>query len=88
MEGLNAFSGYVKTTLNLGSSLKDIDWGGNIDPNYTSSECMVIEVDWGGNLKLIRTSCGCMLIEVDWGGKLGVNHIHEYMPSGVHWGRS
>ena len=26
------------------------------------------------------------LMEVDWGGKLRVNHIHECMPSEVHWG--
>ena len=25
-------------------------------------------------------------MEVDWGGKLRVNHIHECMPSEVHWG--
>ena len=31
MEDLNAFSNYVKTALNLGSSLKEVDWGGNID---------------------------------------------------------
>ena len=49
MEGLNAFSNYVKTTLNLGSSLKEVDWGGNIDPKYTSSRCMLMEVDWEEN---------------------------------------
>ena len=79
MEGLNTFSNYVKTTLNLGSSLKEVDWGGNIDPKYTSSECMLMEVDWGGKLKLNYTSCGCMLMEVDWGGKLIVNSL-------VNWG--
>ena len=25
-------------------------------------------------------------MEVDWGGKLRVNHMHECMPSEVHWG--
>ena len=29
---------------------------------------------------------GSSLMEVDWGGKLRVNHIHECMPSEVHWG--
>ena len=87
MEGLNAFSNYVKTTLNLGSSLKEVDWGGNIDANYTSSGCMLMEVDWGGNLKLKYTSCGCMIMEVDWGGKLK----HNYTSCGcvlmeVDWG--
>ena len=96
MEGLNTFSNYVKTTLNLGSSLKEVDWGGNIDPNYTSSECMLMEVDWGCKLKLNYTSCGCMLVEVDWGGKLIVNsivnwgahetHQNEHTTTRVHWG--
>ena len=54
MDNPNAFSNYVKTTLNHGlslsevdlshfkremtkhgSSLMEVDWGGNIDPNYT-----------------------------------------------------
>ena len=96
MEGLNTFSNYVKAILNLGSSLKEVDWGGNIDPNYTSSECMLMEVDWGGKLKLNYTSCGCMLMEVDWGGKLIVNsmvnwgahktHQNEHSTTRVHWG--
>ena len=96
MEGLNTFSNYVKTTLNLGSSLKEVDWRGNIDPNYTSSECMLMEVDWGCKLKLNYTSCGCMLVEVDWGGKLIVNsmvnwgahetHQNEHTTTRVHWG--
>ena len=50
MEGFYSFSNFAKTNLNLGSSLKEVDWGGNIDPNYTSSECMLMEVDWGGKL--------------------------------------
>ena len=29
---------------------------------------------------------GSRLMEVDWGGKLRVNHIHECMPSELHWG--
>ena len=96
MEGLNTFSNYVETTLNLGSSLKEVDWGGNFDPNCTSSRCMLMEVDWGGKLKLNYTSCGCMLMEVDWGGKLIVNSMvywgtHETHPNGhniseVDWG--
>ena len=64
MDNPNAFSNYVKTTLNHGfspsevdlgdlkrettkhgSSLMEVDWGGNIDPNYTSSGCMLMHVD-------------------------------------------
>ena len=85
MEGLNTFSNYVKTTLNLGSSLQEVDWGGNIDSNYTSNECMLVEVDWGGKLKLNYTSCGCMLMEVDsitrvqWGDHDSIlNPMDEY----------
>ena len=96
MEGLNTFSNDEKTTLILGSSLKEVDWEGNIDPNYTSSECMYMEVDWGGKLKLNYTSCECMLMEVDWGGKLIVNSMvncgahetnqNEHSTTRVHWG--
>ena len=99
MEGLNALSNYVKTTLNLGSSLKEVDWGGNINPNYTSSRYMLMEVHWGGKLKPYSTSCGCMLMEVDWGGKLidnsmvdwgthetSSNHMTEFLLSEVDWG--
>ena len=91
MEGLNTFSNYVQTTLNLGSSLKEVDWY----PNYTSSECMLMEVDWGGKLKLNYTSCGCILMEVDWGGRIIVNsmvnwgahetHQNEHSTTRVHW---
>ena len=50
MESLNTFSNYVKTTLNLVSSLKEVDWGGKLKLNYTSCGCMLMEVDWGGKL--------------------------------------
>ena len=83
MGGLNAFSNYVKTTLNLGSSLKEVDWGGNIDPNYTSSRCMLMEVDWGGKLRVnhIHESMPC---ESDWGAH-ETNH-NEHSTTRVHWG--
>ena len=50
MEGLNAFSNYVKTTLNLGSSLKEVDWGGKLKLNCTSCGYMLMDVHWGGKL--------------------------------------
>ena len=96
IECLNAPSNYVKTTLNLRSSLKEVDCGGKLKFNYTSSECMLMEVDWGDKLKLNYTSCGCMLMEADWGGKLIVNsmvnwvahetHQNEHSTTRVHWG--
>ena len=48
----------------------EVDWGGNIDPNYTSTTKhgpSLMEVDWGGNIDPNYTSSGCMLMQVDWG---------------------
>ena len=83
MEGLNAISNYVKTTLNLGSSLKEVDWGGNIDPNYTSSRCMLIEVDWGGKLRVDHI-LECMPCECDRGAHEA--YQNEHSTTRVHWG--
>ena len=44
----------------------EVDWGGKIKPNHTSSGCILKEVDWGGKLIVNHTS-ECMLSEVDWG---------------------
>ena len=104
----HAFSNYIKTTLNNGlslsevdlshlkrettndvSNLMEVDWGGNIDSNYTSTTRhgpSFMEVDWGGNVDPNYASSGWMLMQVDWGGKLTVNHIYEYMLSEVDWG--
>ena len=49
-----------------GSSLMEVDWGGNIEPNYTSSGCMLMQVDWGGKLRVNHIN-ECMPSEVDWG---------------------
>ena len=35
-----------------GPGLMEVDWGGNIEPNYTSSGCMLMQVDWGGKLRV------------------------------------
>ena len=45
-------------------------------PNYTSSECMLMEVDWGG--KLIVNSM------VNWGAH--ETHQNEHSTTRVHWG--
>ena len=69
----HAFSNYVKTTFNNGLNLMEVDWGGNIDSNYTSTTKhgpSLIEVDWGGNIDPNYTSSGSMLMQVDWGGTL------------------
>ena len=105
MDTPHASSNYVKTTLNHGLSLTEVDWGDlkrettkhgpclmevdwgeKIEPNHTSSECILMEVDWGRKLKPNHTSSGCILIEVDWGEKLIVNHTSECMLSEVEWG--
>ena len=44
----------------------EVDWGGNIDPNYASSGCMLMQVDWGGKLR-VNHIYEYMLSEVDWG---------------------
>ena len=78
-----------RETTNHGSNLMEVEWGGNIDSNYTSMTKHVpslMEVDWGGSIDPNYISDGCMLMQVDWGGKLEVNHINEYMPSEVDWG--
>ena len=74
----------LTTTLNLGSSVKEVDWAGNIYRNYTSSRSMHMEVDWGCNLNLIHTLCGGMLMEVDWGGKLILNSMIDWGTHGTH----
>ena len=68
LTGGNIDSSYTSTTKH-GPSLMEVDWGGNIDPNHTSSGCMLIQVDWGGG----------------GGGIPRVNHIKECMPSKVDW---
>ena len=82
MEGLSAFSNYVKTTLNLGSSRKEVDWGGNIDPIYTSSRSMLMEVDWGGKLRVNHIH-ECMTCKSDWGAH--ETHQNEHSTTRVHW---
>ena len=70
---------HLKRETNHGSNLMDVDWGGNIDSNYTSTTKHgpnLMEVDWGGNIDPNYTSSGCMIMQVDWGGKLRVNHIN------------
>ena len=76
---VHAFINCVRETFNHELSPSEVDWGGNLKLNNTSSGCMLMEVDWGGKLKLNYTSCGCMLMKVDWGGKLIVNSM-------VNWG--
>ena len=83
MDNPNAFHNYVKTILNHGPSLSEVDLG-DLNREITKHGPSLMEVDWGGKLKPNYTSSGCML--VDWGGKLQVNDIDECMPSEVDWG--
>ena len=61
----------------------EVDWGGNIDPNYTSSGCMLMQVDWGG---ILRVNClnECIPSEVDWGAQ--ETHQNRHSITRVDWG--
>ena len=41
-----------RETTKHGPSLMEVDWGGKIKPNYTSSQCILMQVDWGGKLRV------------------------------------
>ena len=85
MDNPNAFSNCVKTTLNHGLSLSEVDLG-DLKRETTKHGPSLMEVDWGGNIEPNYTSSGCMLMQVDGGGKLRVKHINECRPSEVNWG--
>ena len=44
----------------------EVDWGGKIKPNYTSSRCMLMQVHWGGKLRVNHIN-EYMPSKVDWG---------------------
>ena len=44
----------------------EVDWGGNIDPNYTTSGYLLMQVDWGGKLR-VNDINEYIPSEVDWG---------------------
>ena len=85
MDNPNAFSNYVRTTLNHGLSLSEVDLD-DLKRETTEHGPSLMEVDWGGKIKPNYTSSGCILMHVDWGGKLRVNHINECMLSEIDWG--
>ena len=45
--------------------LMEVDWGGKIKPNYTSSGCMLIQVDWGEKLRVNHIN-EYMHSDIDW----------------------
>ena len=55
-----------RKTTKHGPSFVEVDWGGKIKPNYTSSRCMLVQVDWGEKLRINHIN-ECMPSEVDWG---------------------
>ena len=55
-----------RETTNHGSNLMELDWGGSIDPNYTSSGCMLMQADWGGKLRANHIN-ESMPSDTDWG---------------------
>ena len=85
MDNPNAVSNYVKTILNHGLSLSEVDLA-DLQRKTTRHGPSLMEVDWGENIDPNYTSSGCMLMQVDGGGKLRVNHINECMPSEVDQG--
>ena len=66
MDSPNSFINYVKTTLNHGLSLSEVDLG-DLKRETTKHAPSLMEVDCGGNLRPNYTSSGCMLMQVDWG---------------------
>ena len=60
----NAFSNYVKTTLNHGLSLSEVDLG-DLKRETTKHGPSLMEVDWGGKFESNYTLCGCMCMQVD-----------------------
>ena len=85
MDTPHGFSNYLKTTLNHGLNLSEVD-GGDLKRESRIHEPSLKEVDWGGKIKPNHTSSGCLHMEVDWGGKLRVNHLNECMLSEVDRG--
>ena len=85
MDNPNAFSNYVRTRLDLGLSLSEVNLG-DLKRETTKHGSSLMEVDWGGNIEPNYTSSGWMIMHADWGGKLRVNHINECMPSEVDCG--
>ena len=61
----------------------EVDSGGNIDPNHTSSGCMLMEVDWGGKLRVNHVN-ECMPSAVDWGAH--ETHQNRHNIPKVDWG--
>ena len=66
MDNPHAFSNYVKTTLNHGFSLSEVDLADL--KRETTHGPSLMEVDWGGKIEPNDSSRGCMLMQVDWGG--------------------
>ena len=56
---------------------------GEIEPNHTSTGCMLMEVDWGGKLRVNHTR-ECMPSEVDWGAH--ETHPKRHSITEVDWG--
>ena len=73
----------------------EVDWGGNLKPNYTSCGCTLMEVYWGDKLIVYSMiDCGAHethpnghnISENDWGGHgSSSNHMTEFLLSEVDW---
>ena len=61
----------------------EVDWGGQIDLNYTQSRCMLMQVDCRGKLRVNRIN-ECMSSEVDWGAH--ETHQNRHSITKVDWG--
>ena len=72
----------IETTKH-GPCLMEVDWGGKIQPNYTSSGCILMQVDWGGKLRVNHIN-ECMTSEVDWGAH--ETHQNGHNITKVDWG--
>ena len=98
MEGPSTFTNYVKATLNYGSTIMEVDRGGNPDPNDTLSGSMLKQVVRGAHethqnepnafTNLVRTTFSHELSpsEVDWGDPKGEPIKLGPMLNEVDWG--
>ena len=65
MDTPHAFSNYLKTSLNHGLNLSEVDWG-DLKRESTKHEPSLMEVDWERQLRVNHID-EYMLSEVDWG---------------------
>ena len=72
-----------RETTKHGPTLMEVDWGGKIEPSYTSSGCILIQVDWGSKLRVNHIN-ECMPSDIDMGAHETDQNGHSITK--VDWG--